>query len=48
MPKSFDKERELGIPPITFLTYLFIPLSVGMFLTFSNIGSQPRVQRHSD
>lgn len=29
--KLVDKERELGIPPITFLTYLFIPLSVGMF-----------------
>lgn len=29
--KLLDKERELGIPPITFLTYLFIPLSVGMF-----------------
>ena len=29
--KVVDKERELGIPPITFLTYLFIPLSVGMF-----------------
>ena len=26
-----DKERELGIPPLMFLTYLFIPLSVGMF-----------------
>ena len=24
-------ERELGIPFITFVTYLFIPLSVGMF-----------------
>lgn len=30
-PKLLNKERELGIPPITFLTYLFIPLSVGMF-----------------
>jgi SSS family solute:Na+ symporter len=30
-PKLLDKDRELGIPPITFLTYLFIPLSVGMF-----------------
>lgn len=30
-PKFLTKERELGIPPITFLTYLFIPLSVGMF-----------------
>ena len=30
-PKVITKERELGIPPITFLTYLFIPLSVGMF-----------------
>ena len=29
--KLLDKKRELGIPPITFLTYLFIPLSVGMF-----------------
>ena len=29
--KLLNKERELGIPPITFLTYLFIPLSVGMF-----------------
>ena len=26
-----DKTRELGIPPWMFLTYLFIPLSVGMF-----------------
>lgn len=26
-----DKKRELGIPPWMFLTYLFIPLSVGMF-----------------
>ena len=24
-------ERELGIPPLMFLTYMFIPLSVGMF-----------------
>jgi len=30
-PKLITKERELGIPPMTFLTYLFIPLSVGMF-----------------
>ena len=27
----FHLERELGIPFITFVTYLFIPLSVGMF-----------------
>ena len=26
-----DKSRELGVPPWMFLTYLFIPLSVGMF-----------------
>jgi SSS family solute:Na+ symporter len=34
MPKSGEIvpfERELGIPFITFVTYLFIPLSVGMF-----------------
>ncbi len=34
MPKSGELvpfERELGIPFITFVTYLFIPLSVGMF-----------------
>lgn len=30
-PKLLNKERELGIQPLTFLTYLFIPLSVGMF-----------------
>ena len=30
-PNLVDKERELGIPKWTFLTYLFIPLSVGMF-----------------
>ena len=24
-------QREIGIPPIQFLTYMFIPLSVGMF-----------------
>jgi len=24
-------QREIGIPPLTFLTYMFIPLSVGMF-----------------
>ncbi|MCH1506321.1 MAG: sodium:solute symporter family protein [Verrucomicrobiales bacterium] len=26
-----DQSRELGVPPWMFLTYLFIPLSVGMF-----------------
>jgi len=29
--KLIDRERELGIPYWMFLTYLFIPLSVGMF-----------------
>ena len=26
-----EKERQLGVPPMMFLTYMFIPLSVGMF-----------------
>lgn len=26
-----DRERQLGVPPLMFLTYMFIPLSVGMF-----------------
>jgi SSS family solute:Na+ symporter len=33
-PKSgelVEFERELGIPPLMFMTYMFIPLSVGMF-----------------
>ena len=29
--KPVDVERELGVPWIMFLTYMFIPLSVGMF-----------------
>jgi SSS family solute:Na+ symporter len=29
--KTGSFEREIGIPPIQFLTYMFIPLSVGMF-----------------
>ena len=30
-PKLIPFQRELGIPFLTFVTYLFIPLSVGMF-----------------
>lgn len=29
--KLVDKEREVGVPWLMFLTYMFIPLSVGMF-----------------
>ncbi len=29
--KLVDAEREVGVPSLMFLTYMFIPLSVGMF-----------------
>ena len=29
--KLIDKDREVGVPWLMFLSYMFIPLSVGMF-----------------